>query len=518
MAGEPLTVGEESLLLDTARTERLLASFAALTGLSLWVEDAGGGLLAGSTAAAEAERAPIELPDRRLGYAAAPAGLPGAPAAAALLAELLAERAFHELELEGMTEELLGKYEESTLLYDLSSALGSTFDVPAVCGIALDKALQVIEAAKAFVVLAGEDGRLSVPAARAADGLAGTTMAAGTGISGYVAASGRQLLLHAEEPAPAGVTRDGTAWDAVLSVPLAVSGGETIGAMTLTGRRSDERFTAGDAKLASAIAAQLATAIHSSRLVATLREAERVQREVEIAAGIQRSLLPAGAPELPGLALAGLCLPAANVGGDYYDFLADDRGRLTLVIADVAGHSIGSALMMAMARAVLRREIAAGGSPAGVLAATNRGLFDDLVNAGLFITMFCVRYDPATRGLVHANAGHNLPLLRRADGETVELDADGAAIGILKDVEFEEQTVLLRPGDTLLLYTDGIVEAPSPDGEPFGDERLRRLVADAGPIPPAGLAALIDVAVRSHTGGAPQRDDVTFVALQGVEA
>jgi sigma-B regulation protein RsbU (phosphoserine phosphatase) len=189
-------------------------------------------------------------------------------------------------------------------------------------------------------------------------------------------------------------------------------------------------------------------------------------------------------------------------------------GRLELLIADVAGHSIGSALLMAMARSVLRREVAGGAPPAAVLGATNTAMFSDLVNAGLFITMFCASYDPATGRLTYANAGHNPPMLARTSGETLELDADGAAIGFLEQVDFEELTVDLAPGDCLLLYTDGVNEAQDPDGEQFGEERLSETVSA---LAPAGANAVVDgivEALNDFTGGGHQGDDITLVALR----
>src|SRR4051794_3369449 len=259
------------------------------------------------------------------------------------------------------------------------------------------------------------------------------------------------------------------------------------------------------------IAASRVTALHRQ----IVEQARELESEVAMAAGIQAGLLPAAPPEVAGAELAGLCLPAANVGGDYYDLIPADDGRLMLLIADVAGHSIGSALLMAMARSVLRREVAGGGSPSEVLAATNQAMYADLVTAGLFITMFCARYDPADGQLTYANAGHNPPVLTSEAG-TAELDADGAAIGFLEHVDFEERTETLAAGDALLLYTDGVVEAIDAAEEPFGEQRLAELVeAMAG----AGAEPLIDAVVEAlndFTGGGHQRDDITMVALQAV--
>jgi sigma-B regulation protein RsbU (phosphoserine phosphatase) len=258
------------------------------------------------------------------------------------------------------------------------------------------------------------------------------------------------------------------------------------------------------------IAATRVTALHRQ----IIEQQRELESEVAMAAGIQMGMLPAEPPAVPGADLAGICLPAANVGGDYYDLMLDEQGRLVILIADVAGHSIGSALLMAMARSILRREVTGGEPPSEVLRATNAAMYTDLVNAGLFITMFCAVFDPADGRLTYANGGHNPPLLTRADGTSLELDGDGAAIGFLPEVEFEELTETIGPGDCLLLYTDGVVEAMDPADVPFGEERLADLVAA---VSPHGAGAVIQSVVDSlndFTGGGVQRDDITMVAVR----
>jgi sigma-B regulation protein RsbU (phosphoserine phosphatase) len=409
-------------------------------------------------------------------------------------------------ELEEMASELLDRYEELTLLYDLGASLASEFDVPRLCEIAVEKAARAIGATQAAVALV-DDGAVTLAAS-----LGGAALDAG-GITEHVASSGRELLLHESDSGPGGAVRE--LHQSVLSVPLIPPGEEVaIGALTLVAKRDRVEFTAGDAKLANTVATQLAAAIHTSRLVDARRAAESVRREMEIAAGIQRTLLPERPPDLPGVELAALYVPAATLGGDYYDFVVDGAGRVSVVIADVAGHSIGSALMMAMARSIVRRELAEGGRPATVLAATNDALFDDLVRAGLFITAYCARFDPSSGSLLYANAGHNPPLLRRfANGAVSELDADGAALGILAGIGFEEGEARLDAGDAVLLYTDGVTEAARAD-EQFGE---RRLEAAFDGRSPQELVDGIYAAVRAHAGDA-RGDDVTLVALQAVGA
>jgi serine phosphatase RsbU (regulator of sigma subunit) len=406
--------------------------------------------------------------------------------------------------LDEMTAELLDRYEELTLLYDLGTALASRFDVGEICEVAIDRATRAIGNKKAAVALIGEGG-VEIVASR---DLPKVTPG---GVTEHVARTGREMLLLHGESAPAGITRAPDRRVSVLSVPLlAPDSGEVLGAFTLADK-PDEDFTAGDAKLANAIASQVAAALYTSRVVDELRASDGLKRELEIAAGIQRTLLPGSPPSLPGARVEALCAPAANVGGDYYDLIVGADGTLFLVVADVAGHSIGSALLMAMARTIIRREIADGKPPAAVLASTNTSLYEDLVRSNLFITAFCARYDPDGRLLEYANAGHNRPMLYRSGNAVEELDADGAALGILADVEFEQRHVSFEPGDALLLYTDGATEAADPGGQLFGEDRLRDAFLQGAP--PPGLFE----AVHTHLAGAPQADDVTLVVLYAEE-
>jgi sigma-B regulation protein RsbU (phosphoserine phosphatase) len=211
-----------------------------------------------------------------------------------------------------------------------------------------------------------------------------------------------------------------------------------------------------------------------------------------------------------------MCIPATSVSGDYYDYLVDASGRLVLIVADVAGHSISSALVMAGARAIVRRETARASGPAELLALTNRTMYEDLVSAELFITAFCACYQPETRRLCFAGAGHNPPLLRRADGTVEALEPDGAAIGLLEEAEYEEQSLVLEPGDLVLLYTDGAVEAAGARQRQFGQERLHSVLAGWTGGSARDLVEEVLLEIRAHTGEQPQRDDITMLAMRVV--
>ena len=248
------------------------------------------------------------------------------------------------------------------------------------------------------------------------------------------------------------------------------------------------------------------------------RRAEEERRELEIAKQIQLSLLPKTPLRIPGIDAAGVCVPATHVGGDYFDFFSCGS-HVDLAIADVSGHSVGAALIMSELRSTLKAEIRRNRSrplgPAELLSALNYLLHGDLSEADLFITMFYLRYDPATRALTYANAGHNRVLLLRRDATVCcELDADGLILGIRGEVQFEEQTLMLEPGDLLLLYTDGAIEARNEAGNFYGLPRLCTAFREYREYRPEALLRRLLDSLQTFRGKSELQDDVTLVTLQ----
>lgn len=247
------------------------------------------------------------------------------------------------------------------------------------------------------------------------------------------------------------------------------------------------------------------------------RKAEESRRELEIAKQIQLSLLPAAPLRLPHAVVAGLCVPASHVGGDYFDFF-QNSDTLDVVIADVSGHNVGAALIMTEVRSTLRAEAryrkAAPVGPAQALRDLNELLYDDLNKAELFITMFYLKFLPECRTLKYANAGHNWALLLRScDPVCAHLDAEGLVIGVLPAADFDERSVELSVGDKLLLYTDGITEAQNQQAEFFGLDRLCALFVAHRELTPEALVKQLLTEVRSFCGPEAQRDDIALVAV-----
>ena len=241
----------------------------------------------------------------------------------------------------------------------------------------------------------------------------------------------------------------------------------------------------------------------------------RINRELEIAQEIQQSFLSVCPPRLPGLLMACCCVPAAHVGGDYYDFFTPEADLVDLVIADITGHSVGSALLMTETRSVLHAKVGAGHSPGKLLGAVNDLLHDDLWRAELQISMFYARLDTENRTLAYANAGHNRPFMYRSrDGALEELDADGLLMGIKTGVRFEEKIIGVETGDILLMYTDGVTEAENAHEELFGAERLGRIVAAQYQRHPQEIIDAILGELATFGGAKPHADDVAMVAIK----
>lgn len=247
------------------------------------------------------------------------------------------------------------------------------------------------------------------------------------------------------------------------------------------------------------------------RAVAEKQEAERrAAQELEIAKQVQAHLFPQKLPALESLEFAGLCLPARHVGGDYYDFLNLGQNRLGLVIADISGKGIAAALLMANLQANLRSQCAiAVDHPQRLLSSVNQ-LFCDNTADTAFATLFFAEYDNSTRRLRYANCGHLPPLLLRSDDSLERLPATATVVGAFKDWDCSLAECQLAPGDTLILYTDGITESFSPSGEEFGQPRLIDALRHHHHLSSQDLLSAIVDEVRRFSPH-EQFDDITLI-------
>jgi len=295
--------------------------------------------------------------------------------------------------------------------------------------------------------------------------------------------------------------------------PITVEG-EAIGVISAFSRTSKGIFTEEFVELFGSVAGQIGVAWRNVQQTERLIAAREQQREMEIAKNIQLSLLPTSVPQIPGVRLGGICVPAKDVGGDYYDFLLQPDGGLGLVVADVSGHNVGAALLMAETRTMIRARCNPTGTPRDLVAELNRFFYEDLSRAELFVTMFYLQFDPQSGRATYANAGHSPPLLwQKASGHCQRLDVEGLILGVRREFPYEQASIDLMPGDVLLLYTDGIIEAANHGNELFGEERLAELLRESHQLEPQELIERIFQQVRMFTGLHSFNDDVSLVVM-----
>lgn len=296
-----------------------------------------------------------------------------------------------------------------------------------------------------------------------------------------------------------------------------VANGRPLGVLVVADKENRsggvDDFTAGDERILSLFGNQAAIALENARLHREAVEKERMEREVELAASIQKAILPVSLPVVPGLRLAGGNRPTRQVGGDYYDVFPLPDGRTAFCVADVAGKGVPAALLVSTLHACLRILLDTGlADLAGFVSRVHRHLLGFSATRK-FVTLFFAVYDPVSREVRYVNAGHN-PGVRLAEGEATLLPSGGPPIGILPDVVYRETLVPLVPGQTLVLYSDGITEAVNGADEEFGMERLIRLVKDGRDAPPETLSGRIFEAVSEFTRGVPQYDDQTVLVAR----
>ncbi|HEY8168492.1 MAG TPA: PP2C family protein-serine/threonine phosphatase [Candidatus Limnocylindrales bacterium] len=415
------------------------------------------------------------------------------------------------LEKHHLARETLDRYRELNLLYRASATIGACLDAADLPRLVLSEAQHAIPFDAGAVLLpvspgvadwqpAGTTGREDTIA---------NLLAAAADLVDVARTTGRPDIAVWPD-APAG--RPATA----IGVPIRV-GDDVLGVVVLGRLAGARAFTAGDEKLMLGLAGEAGIALERASMQE--RETRRLQLEEELAVArrIQLTLLPSAPPVIPGWRFAASYVAARQVGGDFYDFIvqAVPRQRLGLVIGDVTGKGVPAALMMAYTRAVLRAESMADRAPLEVLANTNRSMMEER-RSRLFVSAFYAEIELDSGRLSYCNAGHDPPLWIAAGGRVRELENSGAILGAFRDAGLESRSVVLEPGESVVLYTDGLTEARNHQRELFGEERLRS--AAGASVAAGGDAAstleALEMAVAAFTAGAEQADDLTIVVIQ----
>jgi len=381
---------------------------------------------------------------------------------------------------------------EQHALYDVGLAITSTLNLDALIDAILSWALSLLDARQAALYLM--EGGLY----RLSKAMGGTARPA------FQPASGGELP---RDLLPGAVH--------LLAAPIEVED-STRGLLVVAdkeSRRGVGPFGDGDRRTLTLFANQAAIALENAHLHRQALEKERLEREMELAADIQREILPDASPEVPGYELAGWNRPARQVGGDYYDLLPVADGRLVVTVGDVSGKGMPAALMVSTLHSALRLMLDRHDFGPALIERLNRHVLDSSA-PNKFITLLTAELDPGEHRLRYINAGHNPGLVVGREGEVRHLASSGLPVGLLPGSTYQMSAVHLGEGDLVCLYSDGITEASNPEDEEFDLHRLVDLLRQHRDEPLPELLRAVDEAATAFAAGAPQGDDQTVVLLR----
>jgi len=298
----------------------------------------------------------------------------------------------------------------------------------------------------------------------------------------------------------------------VLAVPLGVAD-KVFGIIYADSPIAEGRFTEDHLKVLTTLASVAAIRVENARLVEARLERERLERELALASEIQQRFQPTAPPHINGYELQGISFPCYEIGGDYYDFIEREDGRLVIALGDVSGKGTAAALLMSSLHAAIHAQSMSHDSLVDTISAVNRYLADN-IPANRFVTLFYAELDPASGALSFLNAGHNPPLIVHSAGTVEQLASGGLPLGIKRDAEYREGRTQLQKGDVLVIYSDGVTEAVSPTGEEFGATRLYEVVARNVTASASGIRDRIESSLTKFAQGTSAADDITLVIVK----
>jgi sigma-B regulation protein RsbU (phosphoserine phosphatase) len=346
-------------------------------------------------------------------------------------------------------------------------------------------------------------------------------VSAGEGFLGTVWEKREPLFLSSRDSDPRldSLKESSLQLDSVMVGPL-VYGRQNLGVLAVANGPMSTPFSPSDFVVFQSIVEQSAFALYNAVVYSEAGEKKRMDRDLDVARDIQRILLPASAPEIPGFEIVGLNIPASQVSGDYYDYINIDPERLGIAIADVSGKGVPASLIMAMCRSVLRSLAQADASAAHVLRQVNRQLYPD-IKEDMFISMAYLVLHHSDGEVVLARAGHDAPFHYRAIDQSVsKINPPGMALGIDSGGVFDRVTgdfrVRLEPNDCLVLYTDGVTEALDINGLEFGTSRLIQAIQAGATESAQAILNRVTSDLKAFVGSHPQNDDITLIVIRKV--
>src|ERR1041385_404867 len=415
--------------------------------------------------------------------------------------------------------------QELSTLNDLSRAIGASMHSEEVMQTIISRSLKAVNAEEGVVTLL--DRRRSTPEASR---IYANTLVRATGGNGSRPPSGRAdfhatqavlgvMQLNKRPLSIADTANDarfhGVAWDAnvrsVLCVPLLIKS-ELTGVLAVYNKKDGQPFDADDERLLAIIASQSAQIVDNARLYEEEKALSTIREQMRLTAEIQAHLLPSSAPAIEGYQIAGRSGAAQEMGGDYFDYNEIPDGAWSISVGDVAGKGLPASMLMANVQGVIRLLSSLNVAPAEVMRRANE-LLCRSPPPHEFVTFFFATLDPVSHVLTFCNAGHN-PALHVTPNRVRELATRGTVLGMFEDVAYAQDSIVLAPGDVVVIYSDGLTEAVDPDEREFGEERLIDIVNEhRGQSADVILDALFD-AVARHQFDQPPFDDTTAVIIK----
>lgn len=417
--------------------------------------------------------------------------------------------------LERENVQLRRAVEELSILNELSLAISSSRSTDDIIQTIIRRSIKAVGAEQGVITLVGKDQ--SDPTQTLVRTMASSgdreAYSPDQNLLGWMYLNRRPLVVNDPD---SDARFKGVRWTqsvrSLVSVPLLVHS-SLVGILTLYNKKHQDGFTSEDQRLLSILAGQSAQVVETARLYEEERKLAVVNQELSLAYDIQNKLLPEKAPDIPGYDLAGISIPAQSVGGDYFDYIPMEDGRLAVCVGDVSGKGMPAALLMSNVQATLRGQALVMDTAHGTIERSNK-LLSESIKRGSFVTLFYAVLNPETHLVTYVNAGHNKPYVLRRSGAVEKLELGGLVVGFLGSQKYTEATLTLEEGETLFIYSDGVTEAMNAAHDQFEEERLEALLGELGSTPAREIVQRVRKAVRTHAGSAPQNDDITMLVVR----
>ncbi len=302
--------------------------------------------------------------------------------------------------------------------------------------------------------------------------------------------------------------------NSILSAPLKTKG-KLIGVLNVFNKMSEDGFTLDDQRILSIIATQSAQVVENARLYDEEQSLKKIEEELNFAAEIQKNLLPSSNPQLDGYDIAGKSISAKEVGGDYYDYITIDENNTVICLGDISGHGMPAAMLMANLQATLRGQALFTSSAGECLTRANKLLYRS-TDMQKYATFFYGILNTEESRFHFSNAGHNTPFLINPNKNVTRLAKGGTVLGFMEDYQFEEDSIKLNSGDTIVIYSDGITEALNEKDEEYGEERLLAVLKENLKSNAELLIEKVFEAVKIFVKDGKQSDDITIVVIKKI--